>query len=440
LATFGEKLLQLGGIIRQVFADNKPFQQALGVIRDFAGEFWSVLVEAWKAMWGMIGRIGALAGTILWQIIESIWEGIILIFKGYAEIFMGEIIILGGLLSGNWTMIWEGIRDFLKGMWQSLVWWIVDLAVWLYKQLVGGSIFQNLANGIINIFKGLWNKTVSIWDSIKNAIYNAAKYVYDQVTEKWNSMKSYINEILHNILSAVQEKWDNIKSKISDVLDAIWEKVKTSWNNIKQTIIDVANSIWDSIKEAWKSLKENIGGVMGEVASVVKDAFKDSFQWGKHMMENLVKGIKDAWERGKESVGEIVKWIVDKLGFSVNKYMPAKIWGKHMIENFAKGIEISTPEVEKSLNTLQESLDNLQKFSIPSNISLSAIDTSALARSSEYAVKPAQTQQTPAQNVTSNSGNTYNINPGMMVASKGEIREFARLLNKYLAAEEARIS
>ena len=440
LATFGEKLLQLGGIIRQVFADNKPFQQALGVIRDFAGEFWSVLVEAWKAMWGMIGRIGTLAGTILWQIIESIWKGIILIFKGYAEIFMGEIIILGGLLSGNWTMIWEGIRDFIKGMWQSLVWWIVDLAIWLYKQLVGGSIFQNLANGIINIFKGLWNKTVSIWDSIKNAIYNAAKYVYDQVTEKWNSMKSYINEILHNILSAVQEKWDNIKSKISDVLDAIWEKVKTSWNNIKQTIIDVANSIWDSIKEAWKSLKENIGGVMGEVASVVKDAFKDSFQWGKHMMENLVKGIKDAWERGKESVGEIVKWIVDKLGFSVNKYMPAKIWGKHMIENFAKGIEISTPEVEKSLNTLQESLDNLQKFSIPSNISLSAIDTSALARSSEYAVKPAQTQQTPAQNVTSNSGNTYNINPGMMVASKGEIREFARLLNKYLAAEEARIS
>jgi phage-related protein len=312
-------------------------------------------------------------------------------WTGMLEQMDGSMKIWNGIISGDWGLAWEGIKEIFKGNWDLIVGvldfaigWIVDFIVWFSKE----------------IFK-LWSNA---WDDV------------------WNKIK----EILDKVVSFVKVGFTKIKDDVSKIGSGIWSSISETWNGIKETISNIASKLWDSAKGGFDNLKTNIETWVGGLINL----FNVGKDWGSHMIDNLVEGITLAWKKGEEKVKGIVKDIKKWLGFSYNKYMPTEIWGKHMVENFAKGVEDSTSIFEDAFGGLQDIVNN--------GLNMPIMNTAASA-SSSMAASDSRTARKEASNVvTQNSGNTYNIQPGTMIASQGEIREFVRLLNKYQTAEAAR--
>jgi phage-related protein len=318
------------------------------------------------------------------------------LFVAIYGIFTGD----GALIVEGFKQIWEGCKELFQGFYDvtigaawDFVKTIIDYFKKLYDELVGHSIVPDIINGIIGWFGKLPGK---------------------------------ILEFLNSIWESIKDKFGKMKETISSIGSSISNSVKDTWSGIKNTVSDIASKLWDSAKGGFDNMKNNIKNWvndMGKVWDVAKE-------WGSHLMENFAKGVKDSINKVKEEIEGVKDWIKDKLGFSYNKYMPTEVWGKHMVENFAKGVEDSTSIFEDAFGGLQDIVNN--------GLNMPIMNTAASASSSMAASDSRTTKKEASNVVTQNSGNTYNIQPGTMIASQGEIREFVRLLNKYQATEAAR--
>lgn len=331
--------------------------------------FKPFFIASWNDTWEQITQ-----GYSSWRI------GFETMYRGQLEVMDGSTKAWNGLFSGEWGLMWEGIKEMFKGYWDEIV-GILDI------------VFGWLVDLFVFFCKKFYNTTINLWEDVKIATTNA-----------WNRLREYIS------------------GKCSEIYD----DVSSIWNNIKTTVANVASNLWNSAKGGFDTMKTNVKKWVSDMLDVWKDA-KD---WGSHLMENFAEGVKNSINKVKEEIDNVKEWIKDKLGFSYNKYMPTETWGKHMIENYAKGIESTLPLLTEAFESLQDITRN--------GLNVPIVNTGALASSSLAASELGNSKKNSSNTVTQNSGNTYNIQPGTMIASQGEIREFVRLLNKYQATEAAR--
>lgn len=70
------------------------------------------------------------------NVFSSVWISIEHIVKGVFEVIGGLLKVFAGLFTGNWQLLWSGVKDIFKGIWDS------------FKGIVGGVI--NAVIGILN--------------------------------------------------------------------------------------------------------------------------------------------------------------------------------------------------------------------------------------------------------------------------------------------------
>jgi hypothetical protein len=132
-------------------------------------------------------------------------------------------------------------------------------------------------------------------------------------------------------------------------------------------------------------------------------------------MGNFAQGIWDGIGWVKDAVNSAVNWIKGILHFSEPDFGPLKemsTWGKDLVRTYGDAIKSETPYLEGVLDNLDI---NLGENLIGSN--------SALLSSSGQS----NTQSTSTSTINKN----YYIQPGQMIASRGEVRNFVRLLREY---------
>lgn len=70
------------------------------------------------------------------NVFSSVWVSIEHIVKGVFEVIGGLLKVFAGIFTGNWQLLWSGVKDIFKGIWDS------------FKGIVGGVI--NAVIGILN--------------------------------------------------------------------------------------------------------------------------------------------------------------------------------------------------------------------------------------------------------------------------------------------------
>lgn len=70
------------------------------------------------------------------NVFNSVWISIEHIVKGVFEVIGGLLKVFAGVFTGNWQLLWSGVKDIFKGIWDS------------FKGIVGGVI--NAVIGILN--------------------------------------------------------------------------------------------------------------------------------------------------------------------------------------------------------------------------------------------------------------------------------------------------
>ncbi|MEX5913862.1 peptidoglycan DD-metalloendopeptidase family protein [Staphylococcus ureilyticus] len=277
-------------------------------------------------------------------IIKNTFEGIKGIITGAVDIILGVVKIFAGLLTGNFSLMWSGVKQIFDGFIKiivgifkvSFVGQVIAFAkgMWTRTQ----QIFINLWKGTVAIFSVLGTWIGKKWQAIKDSVVNKVKGLWSGVRATWNILRTGTIKIMAAIAVWIIRKWLSIKNGVVNKAKALWDGVKGAWNalksgtikimvavavwlikkwlSIKNNVVNRVKALWTGVKNTWNALK---GGTIKIISSVSTWLYK---KWTgiKNSVVNKAKalwsGVKNTWNNLKKGTTNIFK--------SVGSFMSSK--------------------------------------------------------------------------------------------------------------------
>lgn len=130
VGTIGNSFKKLFNAMKSYFSEN-----GLSFLQAFANIFKVVAVSIGASMSGIIVTI-RVALNLIKNVFSTTWGSIEQIVGGVFTAIGGLLKVFAGLFTGNWQLLWSGVKDIFSGIWDS------------FKGIVGGVI--NVIIGIVN--------------------------------------------------------------------------------------------------------------------------------------------------------------------------------------------------------------------------------------------------------------------------------------------------
>lgn len=173
----------LGAFIGQIIKD------AWGKIKEYFGEW----INNAKAMGGdvidglLLGILNAIGAIAIW-IYDHIFKPFIEGFKNAFGIHSPSKVMEE---QGNFLI--EGLKQGLLNIWEAVK-----------------TIFENLKNNIINVFKTMWSKIKSIFEPVVSFFSNKFTQAYNTIRNVFTPIQSFFNNLWNNIKNGAQNAWNRI--------------------------------------------------------------------------------------------------------------------------------------------------------------------------------------------------------------------------------------
>ena len=401
------------------------------------GKLFVPITKALKALWWFLKPVVAIIGGalllalkvaagVISRVFGPVLDLLITSIKNIIRVIRGMIEVVVGILTGDWKMAWQGIKDIVgaafdqvaaligtvgKVIWgivKGVVMGVVDFFKWLYDVLVGHSIVPDLVNGVIRFFKLLARLPKWVWNNVLKPIFNffrdlwtdyvrpALKAWWSGIKAAWNKLQDIGTWIWKNVLKpvfnwfkdlwsdyvrpALRAWWENVKANWDklkglgrwiweNALKPVWTKVKSLWaDNVKPAL----RGWWEGIKGAWDKLK-GLGtwvwnNVMTPVFNKIKDGWTRVKTWltdNKDMLTAPAKGIVNA-------VIKAVNFMIRGLN-KISDILPGIDFHIEPIKLLAAGGDIPTRRVGSGFKTngaraiVGEGKSNYPEFVIPTD-------------------------------------------------------------------------
>lgn len=308
----------------------------------------------------------AKAPQIIINFANTISQSMTTIFAKGAEIVC-ELIkgIIGAIpdLIANLPKIVEAIF----AVWNAINWWNLG------KNLISGiqtgiknawtslkegvtNLFNQLKTKIDEIFLGVKNSALNIWNSIKAGISSVVTGIKNFIVNIFNSIKSFIDGIWTGIKNVTSTIWNGITSVISGAINGAKNIVSSVVNGIKSTVSGVWNgiksvtsSVWNGIKNAITSPIETAKGIIKGIIDTIKGFFNFKISWPKIPLPHFSIKPK-GW-----GIGDLLKGKIPSLG--IDWYAKGGIFDEPTIFPTAhglKGVGEAGPEAVAPISTLMD--------------------------------------------------------------------------------------
>ncbi len=314
---------------------------------------------------------------------------------------------------------------------------------------LGTQIYSNIIEGLNNLGPSLQSAGEWIGDTIasgisgaREAFKNAGDVVYgiaDALNEKWDEIKGWGKSVGEQFAYGIGEAWDTVKDRARNLIGAISAAINDKWDDLRSWGKSVAEqlgyglgTVYDTIRDTAKSL------VSAVYNGFVYDRWSDFWNWGKQIADHIASGIYGAYDAIRDAASWIADVFKDFLGwFSPPKEGPMSDgdkWMPNMMKTLAKGMVDNVNFVKgaanKVGNVIGESLEAVGPVvgtSVVANAQSAFQGVAARASGAEGSQQGGLSEQT-----------IINLQPGMMIASKGEVRAFVRMIAQVQNTEKER--
>lgn len=291
------------------------FGEMVGKITSFWNENGEQTMEAIHNAIKLIGKIIEFVAPIVKTVfvgafkaalflIKEIWGNIKGVIDGSLNLILGLVKIFTGLFTGDFSKMWEGVKQVFKGAIQ-FVWNLFSLlfygriikGVGSLVKIFSGSIrslwttvvgfFKNMFNGAVNNVTSMYNRVVnigktlsstfrSIIDFMKNRVVGFFKNLYEnslnQVKNLYNGAKRWVGNIRDNFVNGISKMKDRVvdlykamKNKASEYMTNMVDGAKALPGKMKDAIIAGKNKAVDGIKSLGNSMTTKLGDVVNGV-------------------------------------------------------------------------------------------------------------------------------------------------------------------------------
>lgn len=320
----GPEVIKLGKEAWEGLKDAfKTIQPEIEKFRDLVGPMGDALSNIWTLLKPVLTVVVLLIALVLKALIGALAGGIGPFIRGIADliggiirIFRGIIEVITGVLSGDWSLAWQGVKDIFTGIWDAIygalkgivatIWGIVkgfvegvaDFFVWLYNELVGHSIIPDIVNGIIKWWNILYDVGKAIFDAIVNAIKWAWENIIKPVFNAWMDLLGVLKNVVATVFGWIKTAWGEFVDKIN------WAKTQVG------NAFEAIKGIFGSLSTVWQNV---VNAISGWISNLVNDfnGLRNRFSFS-----GIFDGLKSAFTNAMNWV--IGKW--NNLSFGVGPF------------------------------------------------------------------------------------------------------------------------
>lgn len=294
MANLGPALERVGG----VFVENWP------KIQSFAKMLWEVI----KVVGIIAGVIaGVLVGAIILTIsvftnifanvigplidfIGRMVEAIVNVVMGVVGVITGLYNIIVGLFTGDWSRVWEGIKQLGTGIW-SIIKGIWDAIVAVFKgawDLIWG-IVKGFVEGIIDFFTTLWdvlvghsivpdmiNAIIDWFASLPGKVFEFVSNLVRGVIDFFLGLHAKAIELVGNLINGIVGFFMELPGRIWNTLVDLKNKVIGFFSGAKDWLFDAGKNIINGLLDGAGELLSKLGNFFAEKIpeGIIRDGFK----------------------------------------------------------------------------------------------------------------------------------------------------------------------
>ena len=211
-------------------------------------EFGSI-VDVLKSLWDGLCQFLAPAFEAAFSVVSTVLGSVLDVITGLLDVFIG-------LFTGNWSQMWDGVKEIFSGVWDAIT-GLFDTALNLLKSLAEvvfgwfGTTWETVWTSIKSFFETIWNGIIAFFSGIWNSIVST-------VTAQINAVKTVVTTVFTAIKTTASTIWNGIKTAISTVVDGIKSKVSSAFESVKNTATSLFNGIKSTATSVWNGIKTAI--------------------------------------------------------------------------------------------------------------------------------------------------------------------------------------
>lgn len=296
-------------------------------------------------------------------IIESIWKNIEGVINGALNIILGLVKIFTGLFTGDFKLMWDGIKQLFIGA-IEFVWNLMSLL--FIGRILGGikafvtqgvakskefwmkvaEIFRNLDNEVAKIVGSLVSKVIGYFKNY----YTQGRQIFDTAkvfgVRTFQAMKDAIVGTARKLVDDVLGKFTSFKNRISTTFDDLLSKAKYIFNKVGEAIARPVDEARSRISNAVEKIKSIFGAIKLTLPKIKTPSFK-LLNWSKNPLNwikamptidvqwnalggiftkptifNTPMGLQGFGEAGPEAAIPLTKKVLGTIGAMISSTMP----------------------------------------------------------------------------------------------------------------------
>jgi phage-related protein len=372
-------------------------QSKLSQLRSFWDSNGQQILQAAKNVFSGISTAISVAMSIIkpilsvvWPflvgIIQGAWRNIMGIITGALNVIMGLVKVFAGLFTGDFSKMWEGLKQIFFGAIQ-VIWNYINLmfvgrilgvfrgfggllkgivtGLWgaLKSLFLGGtkSILSNIETfriGLLYIFDFIKSKSIAIaqglWNFLKSAFSAGASFIVSVVRGYFNLLLSVFNFLKSSATTIIKSLWTFLSNAFSAggnlllrLLKGASQQIVNSFNLMKSSLSRVATALWTFLKNAFSAggdfivrLVKGAGSRLTSAWSVVKSSITN-------LAQSMWKNVTDRFT----SIVKAAKDLPGKIGAGIKSMSKYALGGvKHLANSLVSGLAAGINGVTGGVN------------------------------------------------------------------------------------------
>jgi phage-related protein len=233
------------------------------------------IIKGFQTVWNVLKPIITWLVQFIWESIKGLIDGIITFFQGITEFFTG-------VMTGDWEMAWQGLKDIVWGAVEA-IWNFFNLTlVGGIKKLLLGFVkdgvlyFKVFADDAVVAVEKLWT---NIWNGIKSAASNFSQMTSNfrlWVADAVLKMSMKFLDFVSAVAKAGKDAWGALKSAFGTAADWFARSVITPIVNKFQQIKDAfheglsagLHAVVNSIRAPLNDMIDALNGVKNAIPGI----------------------------------------------------------------------------------------------------------------------------------------------------------------------------
>lgn len=280
--------------------------QAFKNIGSFVSSTAEVIATVVKFAFDKISAVVMFVMPAVLMIIQSVWGNIKGVISGALDMIMGLVKIFSGLFTGNFSKMWEGVKQLFSGA-VTFVWNFIQLN--FFGKILGGArvfigSFRAFFSTMWSFIKSLFARSVN---GIAGGVYRAWSGISSSTTAVFNGVSAFLRAIWNGILNSVRAIVGNLRNGIVNTFNAIRTAVTNATTMARNGVVNTWNNIKTTVSSLAKGMRDKVGGY-----------FKDMVQFAKDLPGKMRDGIVSTKNKAVDGIKSLGNSVVSKFGSVVN--------------------------------------------------------------------------------------------------------------------------